>query len=1131
MSFDEEKLRLMWEKTIIEGSLANKDPGLTYGRHDPLPNADLNPALFPTLLVNPLEAPGKSTEDTAPELAPTMLIGQADTIVTPPLEGEVPAPPIGQADTIVTPPPGAELPAPPIGQADTIVAPPPEGEVPVPPKGLADTIVATPPPGSLPSNKNKKPASFQNYDLKKEIGRGGMGVVYAALQGGLDRLVAVKKNLDNQLEARSRFISEAIVTGQLDHPNIVPVYDMGFSAEGEVLLSMKLVGGQPWSDWLKDKFNEDNRLSEDNLLEAFEILIKVCDAISFSHEKLIVHNDLKPENIMVGKHGEVFVMDWGLAVDVSQRDEAQLTQSQRQTLHKSTMRSPCGTPAYMAPELANGDGDQICPQTDVYLLGAILYEFVTGRRRHRGKTLLIVLRSAILSEEPDFTDHGDIESEIQDICRKAMKLNPEDRYSSAKEFQIAIKNHLQHRESLKIAHVANTTLAECEKARLKLISEETQTLNESERNRLYGQYAEVVAGFRQALILWSDNKEAKKGTLNASVAYAKIALSQNDLGLAEAQLAALPPGLNVTLELSREINAAKQIVINKEQQQKRVRWALAGTILTIFIGLAVGLFFINKEKTRATENAATARSAAERAEANAREAKRQAKIAKQQSAEALRQRRVAFAQQKEAQKQKRDADEQRQIAQTQSVMAQKLRAVAIETAKRAEVEAARAQSLRNEAEYQTALARYELALGTVREGDGYVLAGRWRLARLSYSNARKMFSEIKQPTLPADLGLWSSDRVQSPIIIQSQNSRNAITAMVSHPTRDWVFTGHGTGTIKVWDLFSGRVLYSWIGHNKDVRSLAISPDGRYLLSGSGASKRNILLWAILAKRPYSIDIRGQNCPVNAVAFNRKGTHFYTAGSDSKLRYWSLASRQLVSAIDIGNGSSQESFGRTGILSLAVSPGNQFIATGSASGAVMILDLKAQTRRFIRHRLPVNSVQFSPYGDFVISASNDGTVKLTDTLSGVVKNTLVGHRSFVMKAVSSPDGSKILSASQDRTARIWDAKSGKTLRTLGPLPQAVHNVAFSNDGRFAMAAGYRSGDIKIWSLEENPGLTQFQATSALNSAIATSKDGLYVASATRDRSFVLWDSKTGYPLKSFTARDQVQSLRFTSNGRQ
>lgn len=1096
MSFDEDKLRLMWEKTIQDSSLSDKDPSLTYGHPAASSAPQLDPALFPTLVVSPIESNDSAEAPTqvGPEFAATIQADQDATLYSPP-------PDQSPADTFSDP------------NAPALAATIRENADP------DATIVADSPGPKVTGLHSAKPQTFQNYDLKKEIGRGGMGIVYEARQGGLDRLVAVKKIIDNQVEARSRFISEAIVTGQLDHPNIVPVYDMGISENGEVLLSMKLVGGQSWSDWLIENYNDNKKLPEDKLLEAFEILIKVCDAISFSHEKMIVHNDLKPENVMVGKHGEVFVMDWGLAVDVGHRDDAELTQSQRQTLHKSTLRSPCGTPAYMAPELANGDGDQICPQTDVYLLGAILYELVTGRRRHRGKTLLIVLRSAVLSEEPDFSDHPDVELELQDICRKAMRLDPEDRYASAKEFQVALRNHLQHRESYKIAHVARQSLEDCEKARLNLMNQEEQTLNEGERNRLYGQYADVVAGFKQALILWDDNDEAKQGLLDASVAYAKIALSQNDLGLAEAQLAALPPGLNVTLEISRGINKAKQILIDKETLQKRIRWALASTVVLIFLGLAIGLYFINKEKSRATENAQRAQKGELEAKANADEAKRQADIAKQKSIEALRQKKKATEQSLEALRRKREAEQQR-------VIAEKQKALALKAATLAEIEAARAQSLKNEADYQTAMARYELALGTAREGDGFVLAERWHLARQSYAKARAMFQAIGQPVLPADLGLWTCHRVQSPLILKSKDTRNSITAMTSHPTKNWIITGHGTGTIKVWDVHSGRVLHSWIGHRKEVRALAVSPDGRFLLSGSGAPSDNLFVWAISEERPYSISFRGQPCPVNSVVFNRRGTHFFTVGDDGTLRYWSMSSRTIVRSEKMPNASWGRLLNRKGVLSIDISPNNEYLAVGPASGVAYILDMKNRVRKEIPHRLAVTSVQFSPSGDFVISASSDGTIKLTDTKSGVVKNTFVGHGSLVMKAVLSPDGQKILSCSEDRTARIWDVKTGKTLRILGPLRRPIHNVAFSGDGRFAVAAGYQTGQLMLWSVDEDPGVTQFQKHPNLNSALATSPNGLLVATATRDRSFVLWDAKTGFPLKSFSARQQVQSLAFS-----
>ena len=195
-----------------------------------------------------------------------------------------------------------------------------------------------------------------------------MGEVWLATQLSLNRDVALKqirsdsfgRMSERKMEtARHSFLAEAVVTGDLDHPNIVPVYDMGTDDAGNLLYSMKCVRGTSW-DRLIESFPES---------ENIEILRKVADAIGFAHSRGIVHRDLKPSNIMVGSYGEVLVMDWGTAFPL-------------QNFNKSSgIRTPsgrAGTPAYMPPEQAEGQVDKIGTHSDIYLLGAILFEIVSG---------------------------------------------------------------------------------------------------------------------------------------------------------------------------------------------------------------------------------------------------------------------------------------------------------------------------------------------------------------------------------------------------------------------------------------------------------------------------------------------------------------------------------------------------------------------------------------------------------------------------------------------------------------------------------------------------------------------------------------------------------------------------------
>ncbi|BBM83484.1 serine/threonine protein kinase [Candidatus Uabimicrobium amorphum] len=286
-----------------------------------------------------------------------------------------------------------------------------------------------------------------NYHCNEEIGKGGMGIVFRGFQNNLQREIAIKKLRPEKINQEKKFIGEALVTAFLEHPNIVPVHDLGRGTENEILLAMKMVGGTSWKELLhptqKDSVQKAQNFDRDTHLR---ILLVVCNAIAFAHSKGIVHNDIKPENVMIGEFGEVQVMDWGLAVNIKEHKESR-------TIHRSEVAAPMGTPCYIAPELVGGEGDKIGEWTDVYLLGAVLYEIIAGKPPHRGDTMWEVLVSSYKGNMPEFDNA--FPRELRNICLKAMAREPQDRYPSVKEFQKAVNKYLRNRESLKFLFLSS----------------------------------------------------------------------------------------------------------------------------------------------------------------------------------------------------------------------------------------------------------------------------------------------------------------------------------------------------------------------------------------------------------------------------------------------------------------------------------------------------------------------------------------------------------------------------------------------------------------------------------------------------------------------------------------------------
>ncbi len=332
------------------------------------------------------------------------------------------------------------------------------------------------------------PVAHTGFDTGELLGRGGMGEVFRARQVALEREVALKKLRPSKAgnpRSRARFLAEAVVTGRLEHPNIVPVYSLLEDGD-ELSMAMKLIEGEAWKDILRGPQGDDLDLH-------LGILDKVCNALAFAHSKGIVHCDLKPANVMVGAFGEVLVLDWGLALALGEPPAGGTRL--RSAVH---LAKPCGTPLYAAPELLAGRGDAVGPWTDVYLLGGLLHELLSKRPPHGGKDLEAVLRSA-LSDDPPELDAA-VPAALKAICRRALRRSPVDRFPDVRSFQAALRGFLAHSESRALALAAWERLEELRAQQ-----------REGAPSSLYPLFGECRFGFHHALRVWPENVQARLG--------------------------------------------------------------------------------------------------------------------------------------------------------------------------------------------------------------------------------------------------------------------------------------------------------------------------------------------------------------------------------------------------------------------------------------------------------------------------------------------------------------------------------------------------------------------------------------------------------------------------------------------
>jgi len=491
-----------------------------------------------------------------------------------------------------------------------------------------------------------KESSEADFQLLALLGEGGMGRVFEARQLSIDRTIAIKMikpALAASQQQRQKFLAEAAVTGDLDHPNIVPIHDLGITADGALYYAMKRVRGTPWSKTIRNKETAEN----------LDILMDVANAVAFAHSKGIIHRDLKPHNVMLGEFGEVFVMDWGLAASVIPGSRAELL-----TRHSAAG----GTPAYMAPEMAMGDVSRIGFQSDIYLLGGILYEIVTGQHPHSGATVM----ECLLNAAANVIQPTDKKGELLNIALRAMSTEPKDRYQSVRELQQAIRDYQAHEESIKLCEEAMADLAR------------------AASSHSYADFSRAIFTLENSLRLWNGNTAARQALAQARLRYARCALSKGDLDLAAS---ALDPACAEHAALAADIRCAQA---ERDARQRRLRFfrnAAIGLAAAVIVILSLATFFIRQEQRRAAQAWQEALRAQQSEEAQRRiaEAEREKAIAARN--EEARQRSLAEAASAKAQAEEKKARE----ALDALIQAQSKEEEARAQAKAAEVMAAKAQ--------------------------------------------------------------------------------------------------------------------------------------------------------------------------------------------------------------------------------------------------------------------------------------------------------------------------------------------------------------------------------------------------------------------------------------------------------
>jgi serine/threonine-protein kinase len=384
-------------------------------------------------------------------------------------------------------------------------------------KNIADQTVT-----GVDVSKNSKLEALPDADLPKfgighrflvlgELARGGMGVVYRGFDRELKREVAIKVSLGEQQDSDSaRFYREAQISGQLQHPGIIPVYEKGWLPSGRMYIAMKLVDGQTLLEVI------DSKDSKTKFAQQLEVFGSVCQTMAYAHSRNFIHRDLKPENVMVGTYGEVLIMDWGLAKrlqspDVkpsiddsgqSEKQDSEIRIAEDMAAGETVAGQVFGTPAYMPPEQAKGE--HATKRADVFAMGGILHQILTGNAPFNAPTSTMALAKSIKSDLEKAhaeLDRSNADQELVELVKSCLAANPEDRPADAESVNQRFLTYIADRDK-------RTETARLEEARSK-----ERLLAQQKRNRqIIGFGAAVIAALFAAAIagfLFLNEKNAR----------------------------------------------------------------------------------------------------------------------------------------------------------------------------------------------------------------------------------------------------------------------------------------------------------------------------------------------------------------------------------------------------------------------------------------------------------------------------------------------------------------------------------------------------------------------------------------------------------------------------------------------
>lgn len=909
--------------------------------------------------------------------------------------------------------------------------------------------------------------------IEAVVGEGGMGRVYRGRQDRPRRTVAVKIMKPGLLspDATRRFEREAEVLGSLRHPGIATVHTAGVHHVAGIRLPyivMEFIPGARTVTAHADAVNLGVR-------ERLQLFLGVCEAVAHGHERGVVHRDLKPSNILVDSEGRPKVIDFGIALAAG----SDLATTTIQAVSGQLL----GTLQYMSPEQFRGVTDLIDARADVYSLGVVLYELLTGQMPHdlAGKPIYEVARA--IAHDPARPIHrlnARLSKDIAAVAATCIDQDAARRYASARELGDDIARHLR---------------GEPVQAKRSTIGSAVIGTARRNRGRLTAAALATVTLAAIAAQVWP-NPDQPPDPRNleylAELRRIDAQRNQRDMAQAEAALAAIKRPVNGTddpLELRclrAELDEAAVTLRGHEKHVTDVAYSPDGALVASAAADGTIRVWITADGTE---------KAVLRGHAGPVLA-----VCFDPSGERL----ASGSDDRTARVWRLDGDEPPIVL---SGHDRPITGIAFAPDGGSVLTAALDRTIRH----------WDVATAT-------------ETSRATTTDSAPPFNHARFSPDGTLVATCSRDFGDNAPRVWDTASGRLVTLLGGHEQRAWdiAFSPDGRRlatvaddrTIKMWSAEDWACIDTLVGHEAWVTAVAFSPNGQRLATTSG--DRTVRLWDVATGEPILSMVGHSEAPA-AVRFDPNNRFVASGGHDASVRLWDVSTNTepIVLAVH-----------QKPVWGIAVSADGSRIATGSEDCMARIVD--ATTLEVVAswrpHGSTCSGLAFSPDGETIATCSWDGAAAIWDATSQRRQRDLVGHGQHIWSIAFSPDGTRIATASGDRTARLWNVATGATTATLKGHGDGVRTVAFSPDGRRVATSSWDK-TARVWDATTGEELLVLRGHTALVRSVAFNADGSLLATASDDRTVMIWDADTGEVVRSLNGHARaVWDASFIPDGR-